>query len=124
MAAACHLNNSEEKPGNLFESICPDETTCGLQGALGLKPKPAGHGEPQSSSRRKSDVSSKPVKIKETCISPKQHSSCVGIAQDEGLSSLLASERPRNRKESRQLLSPSVLLFSLFTRNFGQLTLP
>lgn len=46
VAAACHLNNSVEKPGNLFESVCPDETTYGLQGAPGLKPKPAGCAEP------------------------------------------------------------------------------
>lgn len=61
-------------------------------------------------------VSSKPIKIKETCAGPKQHSSCVGIAQDEGLSSVLASERPGNRKESRQLLGPPVSLFSLLKR--------
>lgn len=41
-----------------------------------------------------STVSRKPIKIKGTCVSPKQQSSCVGIAQDEGLSSELASERP------------------------------
>lgn len=78
-------------------------------------------GELRSSSRRKSDVSLKPGKIKETCIGPKQHSSCVGIAQDWGLSSLLASERPGDGKESRQLLSPSVLLFSLLMRNWTAL---
>lgn len=42
-----------------------------------------------------STVSWKPVKIKGTCVSPKQQSSCVGIAQDEGLSSVLASEKAR-----------------------------